>query len=88
MSTVQISNRAKRDLRKMGSGPHRAAVLDGLLALEQGAANLNVVAIAGHPPWLRLRIGDFRVLYRPIPAGWWAERIVNRRDLMEAVKTL
>ena len=49
--------------------------------------NLNK-ALDGHAPWLRLRIGDYRALYRPIEGGWWVERVVNRRDLEQALTTL
>jgi mRNA-degrading endonuclease RelE of RelBE toxin-antitoxin system len=88
MSTIEISNRAKRDLRRMGPGPHRDQVTKGLQALTEGAANLDIKPIDGHPPWLRLRLGDYRVLYRITENGWWVERVVNRRDLKEAVATL
>jgi hypothetical protein len=49
---------------------------------------LDVTALEGRAPWLRLRVGNCRVLYRPIEGGWWIGRIVNRRDLLQAVKTL
>jgi mRNA-degrading endonuclease RelE of RelBE toxin-antitoxin system len=88
MSTITISNRAKRDLRRIGPGPHRDQVTKGLKTLAEGAANLDIKALDGHAPWLRLRIGDYRALYRPIEGGWWVERVVNRRDLEQALTTL
>ena len=88
MTTLEISNRAKKDLKRIGPGANRTYISAGLQELAGGAANLDVKTVDAHPPWLRLRIGDFRILYRPIDGGWWIERIVNRRDLLEAIKTL
>jgi len=48
-----------------------------------------VKAIAGHAGWFRLRVGDWRVLYRRVSAsGMLVARIVNRRDLDRAVAQL
>jgi hypothetical protein len=88
MTTVEISNRAKKDLRRIGPGVNRTHIASGLRDLADGVANLAVKPVTGHPPWLELRIGDFRFLYRPIEDGWWVERIVNRKDLFEAIRTL
>ena len=51
---------------------------------------LDVVPIVGHAPWLRLRDGDFRVLFRPegAPSTFLVVRVVNRRDLERAVAGL
>jgi hypothetical protein len=63
-------------------------------------SNLDIVALRGRAPWLRLRSGDWRVLLRPLSAaeladvggaaerGFLVARIVNRRDLERAVATL
>jgi hypothetical protein len=62
--------------------------------------NLELVALRGRAPWLRLRSGDWRVLLRPLNAteltnvagnaerGFLVARIVSRRDLERAVATL
>lgn len=47
-------------------------------------------------PWHRLRIGDYRILYRAIDRGeaadadvrWLVARVVHRRDLDRAISTL
>ncbi len=65
---VELSGRAIRDLRRIGPGPERKRILTALEALADGAPNLDVKALQGCPPWLRLRAGDYRVLYRPLPA--------------------
>ena len=49
-------------------GPQRRRVSDALESLAAGAENLDVKALAGRTPWLRLRVGDWRVLYRPLSA--------------------
>ena len=46
-------------------------------------------------PWHRLRIGDYRMLYRAVDHGeaadadarWLVARVVHRRDLQRAVST-
>jgi mRNA-degrading endonuclease RelE of RelBE toxin-antitoxin system len=88
VATVELSNRAKKDLRAISPGPDAARIVEALGALGAGAANLDVTALEGRAPWLRLRVGNYRVLYRPIEGGWWIGRIVNRRDLLQVVKTL
>jgi mRNA-degrading endonuclease RelE of RelBE toxin-antitoxin system len=54
------------------------------------AANLDIKALRGRSPWLRMRVGDWRVIYRPADPGpgWYVARVVNRRDLDATVKQL
>ena len=54
------------------------------------AANLDIKALRGRSPWLRMRVGDWRVIYRPADPGpgWYVARAVNRRDLGATVKQL
>jgi mRNA-degrading endonuclease RelE of RelBE toxin-antitoxin system len=99
---VELSRRAQRDLRAL---PHRdrgriIRALQEDLAADPLPRNLDVVALQGRAPWLRLRSGDWRVLLRPLSAveladvdgtaerGFLVARIVNRRDLERAVATL
>ena len=75
-------------------------MLDGLDRLAEGAANLDAKARQGAAPWLRLRMGDVRVIFRPLTteelrvlpsspsAGFLVARVVNRRDLDRAIETL
>jgi hypothetical protein len=63
--------------------------LDGPPRLEGGSANLDAKAVEGSPPWLRLRIGDYRVLYRSVDEDrLWVERLVHHGDLDKAVASL
>ena len=66
----------------------RAKVLADLRQLEAGVPNLDLKALTGHPGWMRLRSGDWRVLYRSTGDGLHVARVVNRRDLERAVRTL
>lgn len=107
MRHVELTSRAKKDLRKMGRGIHRTRILKDLaenLASDSPPANLDVKALRGAEPWHRLRIGEWRVLYREATErevtslnglrgikadkAVFVARIVNRRDLDEAVKSL
>lgn len=78
----------------MGRGPQLQRISQALEALSEEGASLDVKALEGGAPWRRLRIGDYRVLYRPITADdpsdakYLVARIVHRRELERAVNTL
>ncbi len=101
-SHVELSRRAQRDLRAL-SDRDRSRIVRALregLAADPLPRNLDIVALQGQAPWLRLRSGDWRVLLRPLSVaeladvggttarGFLVARIVNRRDLERAVATL
>jgi hypothetical protein len=91
-----------RDLRRIDHGPRKRllALLERELGAEPQPPNLDVKALVGRTPWLRLRRGEYRVVYRPLTspelralraaeaAGFLVERIVDRRDLEKAAATL
>lgn len=104
---VELSFLAKHDLKRLGPGPDRKVVIDALmvgLTAIPPRSNLDVKALKGAAPWLRLRVGDYRILYRPLTrdelkavsrkrkrraeAGYLVARIVHRRDLERAVRAL
>jgi mRNA-degrading endonuclease RelE of RelBE toxin-antitoxin system len=97
---VQISRRAQRDLRALKGTRDLVRVLDALDRLAEQSENLDVKPLQGAAPWLRLRVGDFRIVYRPLTsielqairpratAGFLVARIVNRRDLDRAIGSL
>ena len=65
---LEFASKATRDLRKLAKSNRESAekiraALDDLCG---GAMNLDVKRIGGHPPWRRLRVGDWRVLYREL----------------------
>lgn len=99
---VELGRRAQRDLRALPERDRSRIVraLRNDLAAEPLPPNLDLVALRGRAPWLRLRSGDWRVLLRPLTPtelsevagtaerGFLVARVVNRRDLERAVATL
>jgi mRNA-degrading endonuclease RelE of RelBE toxin-antitoxin system len=66
---VEIDPTAKRDLRRMGPGPERTRVIAALQAALEPVPppdNADIVPLAGAAPWMRFRVGDWRVIYRPL----------------------
>ena len=96
MRRIVLSRRAERDLRRIGSGETLTRISDAFVVLASGGANLDIKPLIGSAPWHRLRVGDYRVLYRPILPGegmdlaadWLVARVIHRRDLERAVATL
>ncbi len=102
MCRVELSKRAQRDLRRLDARTRASLlrVLEEDLAGDPPAANLDIKPLIGRAPWLRLRRGEYRVIYRaltrhelePLDAverhGILVERVVDRRDLERAVSTL
>ena len=102
MYRVELSKRAMRDLRRIDHAPRKRLLdlLENELAAEPQPPNLDIKALVGRSPWLRLRRGEYRVVYRPLTdaelrglkateaAGFLVERIVDRRDLEKAAGTL
>lgn len=75
--------------------PARRRVLTTLDELAADAENLDLTPLVGRQPWRRLRIGDYRVLYRDTDpdrgeasGGYLVARVVHRRDLERAVGNL
>ena len=66
MSRIVLSRRAERDLRRVGRGEALARLREALEGLAVGEAGLDVKPLAGSAPWHRLRVGDYRVLYRAV----------------------
>jgi len=86
---VRLTRNAERDLRRIGVGPQRTRILAALRTLGADAANLDIKALAGAKPWLRLRVGDYRLLYWQRPDNAYeVARIVHSRDLDASVATL
>jgi len=100
MHRIELSHRAERDLREIAKASkkdfHR--IEDRLAALSASLSGedphtLDIVTLQGRKPWLRLRVGNWRVLFRPIEGedvtrGFLVARVINRRDLHDAARTL
>jgi mRNA-degrading endonuclease RelE of RelBE toxin-antitoxin system len=102
MYRVELSKRALRDLRRIDHKSRKRLLdlLEGDLATEPHPANLDIKPLTGRAPWLRIRRGEYRVLYRPLTggelrslpanekAGFLVERVIDRGDLERAASTL
>jgi mRNA-degrading endonuclease RelE of RelBE toxin-antitoxin system len=102
MYRVGLSKRALRDLRRIDHQSRRRLLdlLENDLAAEPHPANLDIKPLIGRAPWLRVRRGEHRVLYRPLTndelrfldateqAGFLVERVIDRRDLERAASAL
>jgi mRNA-degrading endonuclease RelE of RelBE toxin-antitoxin system len=97
---VQFSKRAARDIERLSQSQRIRVrkVLDGL-SKDPAPTNLDVRPLVGHEPWLRLRIGTLRLIFRRLTLdesrprgirghGYLVERVVDRRDLDKAVGPL
>jgi mRNA-degrading endonuclease RelE of RelBE toxin-antitoxin system len=88
---VDLSRRAERDLRRL-SKADRARVVDALRHLETEGENIDVKALAGRSPWRRMRVGERRVIFRPVDVDgelhFVVARIVERGDFDRAVRSL
>lgn len=93
MYRVELTSRAQRDLKRLNP-PDRERVAGALrddLTADPPPDNLDVKPLTGAAPWLRLRVGSYRVLYRPAPDNpdvRLVDRVIHRRDLQRAVRTL
>jgi len=93
---IVLARRAERDLRRIGTGDALDRTREVLEGLAVGADNLDIRPLVGAVPWYRLRVGDHRILCRPVETGevagssarWLVARVVHRRDLERAVSTL
>lgn len=103
MRPVELARQAVRDLRRIKDSSDRERVQTALvqgLAADPPPENLDIEPLSGRPPWRRLRVGNWRIVYRPLTQdelarlgsneaeGYLVARIVNRRDLQLALRTL
>jgi len=75
--------------------PTRTRVVAALETLPTPSANADVKALKGASPWLRMRVGDWRILYRPLTEielpstpGALVARVVHRSELERTVSGL
>lgn len=105
---IELSRRAQKDLRRLSREPDFKRIIRALekdLTAAPPPNNIDVRPLVGAEPWLRMRTGSYRIIYRPLTdvevaeleargvilishRGLLVERVVNRRDLDRAVRTL
>lgn len=61
--TIDIRPRARRSLRQFDT-PARKAIASAIDRLATEPRPADVTAIKGHRPWLRTRVGDYRIIYK------------------------
>jgi mRNA interferase RelE/StbE len=91
VAEVRLARRAVKDLDSLA----KKAAANVITAIEKLGANpsdpnLDVKPLAGHRPWKRLRIGNYRVVFQlsDVQRVLLIGRIVDRKELDQAVKTL
>ena len=88
MDRILLSTRAVRDLRRLGPGPELDRIEAGLQRLGGGEPNLDIKPVADGAPWLRLRVGDWRILFRPTDDQILVAHMIHRSELQQAIRTL
>jgi mRNA interferase RelE/StbE len=91
LAEVRLARRAEKDLDAL---PRRIAAraIKALetLAEDPGAEQLDVKLLVGRRPWRRMRVGDYRILFKVADRGRiiLVARVIDRRDLERALTTL
>jgi mRNA interferase RelE/StbE len=60
--TIHLRSRARRSLRQLDA-PVRRTIADTIDGLATQPRPPDVKALKGHRPWLRTRVGDYRIVY-------------------------
>ena len=60
--TVELSKRAAKELRKLDR-PVQARIVAALALLREEPQPPTAKALVGHPGYLRVRVGDYRIIY-------------------------
>ena len=93
MTPIELERRAQKDARGIDASERRR-VLRALEDLDSDVPreNFDVRPLVGHSPWLRLRIGSIRVIFKieiqDRDQVIVVTRIVARRELARAVRGL
>jgi mRNA-degrading endonuclease RelE of RelBE toxin-antitoxin system len=87
---VELTRRAERDLRAIALPARRRLLreIGAVLSERPLPAKADDRPLRGSAPWRRLRVGEWRVIWREENDVRYVARIVNRRDLERAVRRL
>lgn len=91
MAEVRLARRAVKDLDSLPAKSARKVIVDiEKLGADPNDPSLDVKALVGRRPWRRLRVGNYRVVFRLAEGKkvLLVGRIIDRKLLHEAVKTL
>ncbi len=91
MAEVRLARRAVKDLDSLQTKSARNVIVAiEKLGADPSDPNLDVKALVGHRPWRRLRVGNYRVVFR-LSEGkkvLLVGRVIDRKALHEAVQSL
>ncbi len=88
MRSVVFARLAKKDQRSIPV-ERREQIADHIRLLAQGERGaLDIVAVEGHAPWQRLRVGSYRVIFRMTADTVEIARVVTRQELLGAVRRI
>ena len=106
MNPVVTSTHFEDDLARLPAADRKRALtaLRETLPSEPLPPNLNIKPIKGHAPWLRLRVADWRIIFRPLTRseieavrqrhgresarGYYVETVIKRSGLPRVVRNL
>ena len=86
--TVSLKPQAEKFLAGLRDARLYRRLRESIDGLADNPRPPGCVKLQGGSELYRVRVGDYRILYRPTDWGLWVERIVNRQDLKRAMTTL
>ena len=84
---VIITPKALRNLKKL----HRVSqilIIEKLKKMEIGTSAMNVESLAGYKNAFRIRVGDYRVIYRIMAGKIYIDLIWHTKDVYQKLKKL
>lgn len=91
MAEVRLARRAGKDLDSLSKQAARRVIAAvERLANDPSAPGLDVKVLVGRRPWRRLRVGNYRVLFRFYEGQklLLVARVMDRKELEKAVESL
>lgn len=91
MAEVRLARRAVKDLDSLPKKPALSVIAAvDKLADDPSDPSLDVKALVGRRPWRRLRVGNYRMLFRFYEGqkGLILGRVIDRKELEKAVESI
>jgi mRNA interferase RelE/StbE len=85
---VVFSREALKDRRRIPDERVREIASRLQMVATGRSRNLDIKALKGLKPWMRLRVGDYRVVYRKAGSTILVARVVSRQELESAIGKL
>lgn len=84
---IVFTSQAKKDLRKL----HKVSqiiIIEKIKKLGEGGVPANVEKLSGYKKAYRVRVGDYRIVYRIIGKKMYIVLIGHRKNIYEKLKKL